>query len=480
MMEWNQLLSDKRYGQYPDKNYPGKTIRKNKDLRSEFEKDYHRIIGSASFRRLQDKTQVFALDKSDFIRTRLTHTLEVSSFAKSLGQTIAEYILQNRLDPAFTRETKEDMYNILQCAGLIHDIGNPPFGHFGEDAIRAWFVRNLPLLTYHEKKLTDCLSTQMMEDFYHFEGNAQALRLVSKLHFLVNENGMNLTYAILNTIIKYPIPSTDLQKVREDIKYKKIGYFYAEEELYHSIAVSTGTLGVRHPLTYILEAADDIAYRTADIEDAYKKGCITYEILIKELKKYQSQTDLEGFSFDPVEMLEHQYEKAVARDIKDPKLYAVQNWAVRIQACLLDCATYGFTRNYDAIMSGKYPRDIFYGTHGEWLIQALGEIAFQYAFISKPILKLEIAAGAIIEYFLDKFIPAILYYDTDKNAGMMEKKFISLISENYMQIYHHYAKGKDDTQKLYLRILLVTDYISGMTDSFAKNLYQELKGIMNV
>ena len=172
-----------------------------------FEKDYHRIIGSASFRRLQDKTQVFPLDKSDYIRTRLTHSLEVSSFARSLGQNVGEKIIREKKDYSFTTQMKEDICAILQCAGLLHDIGNPPFGHFGETVIQDWFKEHLPLISYNGKPLTEILLPQMQNDFYNFEGNTQALRVVSKLHFLVDENGMNLTKALLGTIIKYPLSS---------------------------------------------------------------------------------------------------------------------------------------------------------------------------------------------------------------------------------------------------------------------------------
>ena len=177
-MEWEKLLSAKRDRQSVHRAGSVKST----DLRSEFEKDYHRIIGSASFRRLQDKTQVFPLDKSDFIRTRLTHSLEVSSFAKSLGQNIGENILTYGLDPGFSPRMKEDICSILQCAGLIHDIGNPPFGHFGELAIREWFAENLGKLEFCGQKAEELLEPQMREDLYHFEGNAQALRLVTKLH----------------------------------------------------------------------------------------------------------------------------------------------------------------------------------------------------------------------------------------------------------------------------------------------------------
>lgn len=216
-MEWTRLLSTKR--QRPGRHQDVRSA--DTDLRSEFEKDYHRIIGSASFRRLQDKTQVFPLDKSDFIRTRLTHSMEVSSLAKSLGQNIGESILAHKKDASFTSGMKEDICNILQCAGLIHDIGNPPFGHYGEFAIREWFERNLPVLKYHGTPIEELLEEQMRKDFYHFEGNAQALRLVSKLHFLVDENGMNLTYALLNTIIKYPVSSTQIRPESGDIREKR-------------------------------------------------------------------------------------------------------------------------------------------------------------------------------------------------------------------------------------------------------------------
>ncbi len=472
-MEWNRLLSPKRIGTYK-KSSSGKTG----DLRSEFEKDYHRIIGSSSFRRLQDKTQVFALDKSDFIRTRLTHSLEVSSFAKSLGQNIAQYLIENKMDPSFTLQTKSDICDILQCAGLIHDLGNPPFGHFGEEAIRDWFIRNMKEIRFKDTPITNLLSEQMQNDFYHFEGNAQALRQVAKLHFLVNEHGMNLTYALLNTIVKYPVSSCRMCPSSGDIKEKKMGFFYAEQSLYETIAEEMGTYGKRHPLTFILEAADDIAYKTADIEDAFKKGFISYEKLKEELEKAQSKSKTELSRLDPVGMLVHQHDNALARGVENTQLYAVQNFLVRLQSSLLFCATFGFTKNYEQIMEGTYGNDIFYNTYGQWVMDALGDIAYRYAFISKPILQMEAAAGTILNFLLDRFVPAVLYYDTDVPLQMMDKKLVALISENYRQTYHNYAKKcSSQEEKLYLRLLLVTDFVSGMTDSYAKDLYQKLNGI---
>ncbi len=469
-MRWEQLLSTKR---------PREAVVKPKqkeDLRSEFEKDYHRIIGSASFRRLQDKTQVFPLDKSDFIRTRLTHSLEVSSYGKSLGQNIGEYILTYIKDPDFTWKDKEEICNILECAGLIHDIGNPPFGHFGESVIRDWFKRNLPIMKFKGETVENLLTEQMREDFYHFEGNAQALRLVTKLHYLVDEHGMNLTYALLHTIVKYPVSSVGIDKTTGNIKDKKMGYYYADKDIFESIVKETGTDGKRHPLTFILEAADDIAYKTADIEDAYVKGFISYYQLKEELRQLQEREPEN--TFRPLDKLEHKYESGVNRGVSNPEEYAVKNWIVQVQGFLINCATYGFTSNYNAIMEGTYGKDIFCGTYGEGLMHLLGDMAYRRVFTTPSIYKMEVAESVIMDFLMDKFVKAVLYYDTDVKLNDIDKRVVSFISENYKSAYHKQAEGKDENEKLYLRLLLVTDYICGMTDSYAKRLYQELNAVI--
>ena len=469
-MKWQQLLSTKRNREFSSGNVH------SADLRSEFEKDYHRIIGSASFRRLQDKTQVFPLDKSDFIRTRLTHSLEVSSFGKSLGQNIGEYILAYKKDEDFVPQYKEDICNILQCAGLLHDIGNPPFGHFGESAIRDWFKKNLGAIDFKGKSVESILTPQMREDFYHFEGNAQAFRLITKLHYLVDENGMNLTYALLNTIVKYPVPSTKIDKTTGNIKDKKMGYYYADQDLYAAVASATGTEGKRHPLTYILEAADDIAYKTADIEDGFVKGYISYHKLKEELRLLQEKNPEDTFA--PMDKLERKYQSGVKRGVKNPEEYAVKNWIVQVQGFLIGCATYGFTSNYEAIMEGTYPHDIFHGTYAEGLMNLLGELAYQEVFTTPDIYKMEVAESVILDFLMTRLVNAVIYYDTDVKLSEIDKRMLSFISENYKSAYHYQADGKSEEEKLYLRLLLVTDYICGMTDSYAKRFYQELNGIV--
>ena len=468
-MEWRTLLSPKRERE-------GSGRAKSADLRSEFEKDYHRIIGSASFRRLQDKTQVFPLDKSDFIRTRLTHSLEVSSLGKSLGQNIGENILKFRRNSGFVPRMKEDISHILECAGLIHDIGNPPFGHFGEVAIREWFARNLSKLSFRGQAVEDMLSEQMKQDFYHFEGNAQALRLVTKLHYLVDEHGMNLTYALLNTIIKYPVPSTGIRGDSGNIKDKKMGYYLADEAVFRRVTEATGAGNNRHPLTYILEAADDLAYKTADIEDAFVKGFISYYTLERELAPLERACPESPFK--PLEKLRQLYERGLKKGVGNPESYAVKNWIISVQGFLISCATYGFTSNYDSIMAGTFGQDLFYGTYGERLMELLGDMAYRRVFSSMEIYKMEVAESAILDNLMDKLVRAVLYYDTDVRQDTIDRRVVSFISDNYKNAYRLQAEGKNEAEKMYLRLLLVTDYVCGMTDSYAKRLYQEMNGII--
>lgn len=479
-MNWNELLCSERIRSYHKS-------KASSDLRTEFEMDYHRIIGSASFRRLQDKTQVFPLDKSDFIRTRLTHSLEVSSFCKSLGQNISKKILTEIKYSDFKESFQSDVCDILQCAGLIHDIGNPPFGHFGETVIRSWFKDNLSLLTIkkgivdgtnssEEISLDKVLTPQMAADFCNFEGNTQALRVVSKLHFLVDEHGMNLTKALLGTIIKYPVSSLEIDKHSENINRHKMGYYAADKEIYDDLEDSMGLNGNRHPLTFVLEAADDIAYLTADIEDSYKKGLISYQVLLAELKEYAKDGTEEDELNKLIGTLEYRRAKAVDLGYSDPDSYAVQNWIISVQGKLIVNATDSFEKNYDGIMNGSFRKELLETSDGDVVRKALGGIANKYAFQSEQILNIEVAADRILSTLLDIFVKAIIYYDTEQGPDEIGRRIVSFISDNYIEIYKFYSEGKSEREKLYLRLLLVTDYVCGMTDSYAKRIYQELSG----
>lgn len=506
-MEWKHLLSAARSRQTQSERL------KLFDGRNAFEKDYHRIILSASFRRLQDKTQVFPLDQSDFVRTRLTHSLEVSSLAKSLGERTAAKLRQFGLPNAPSEAEQKQLADLLLCAGLLHDIGNPPFGHYGETTIRDWYKNHLDVLHFKNKPLSAWLTPQMKADLENFEGNAQALRLVSKLHYLVDEYGMNLSFGLLNTLMKYPVSSLLITKDSKDIRYHKMGYFLAEEDLFKRITKETGTARplsqagplseiteieedaqmtflpdagrvkvARHPLTYLLEAADDISYRTADIEDASRKGKITYQQLLSALEENNRQKQVKNKEVvkryqSVCQMLETKLQQAVTKKIQNPQLYAIQNWVVHVQNELIRSVTETYTEHYEEIMQGEYIYDLFHENLAGLLLDVLGDIAYDYVFSSMSIVRLEVAADAIIGGLLDKFVPACLHYDTELEQQPVKQRLMALISDNYRANYWRESAGKTEGERLYLRLLLVNDYICGMTDSFAKDLYHKFNGI---
>ena len=467
-MEWERLLSRERFA---DRKDDGLGI---------FRNDYDTILCSTLFRRLQDKAQVFPLEEDDYVRTRLTHSLEVSAMGKRLGELVFERLRDEGRDQWFSCRWEKEFSDVLLCAGLGHDIGNPPFGHFGEYAVREWFQARLGQMELGGKPVLELLTPWQVQDLYHFEGNAQALRLVTKLHFLVDDNGMNLTYALLGTIIKYPVSSLQADACSGDIKDKKMGYYYADKEIFEDIQKETGTDGRRHPLTFILEAADDIAYKTADIEDAFVKGFISYNRLLEELRELQMLYRQEGMgAFYPADKLEEIYLIGKDRHVDNPEEFAIKNWIIRVQGFLLNCATYGFTSNYSAIMSGTYKHDLFYHTFAEKLMNLLGDFAFREVFTSNAIYRMEVSESAMIDYLMEKFMSAAVKYDdSTQKLGTIESRMIWFISDNYKSAYHRQARGRSETEKLYLRILLVTDYICGMTDSYAKRLYQELNAMI--
>lgn len=523
-LNWVQLLSPVRArGRHSN----AVTSNTNIDPRKEFEKDFQRVILSASFRRLQDKTQVFPLDKSDFVRTRLTHSLETASFAKSICKLCAIQLKEDwtkeNLPETLALPTDEqwsDCENILLTAGLLHDIGNPPFGHYGETTIRAWFKNNLPRLFFQGKHLDEWLSPQMQADLINFEGNAQALRLLTKLHFIVDENGMNLTYPLLHCLIKYPVNSLGIAKQGldvgrscnavnnpelSDVARHKLGYFFAERDTFCALAKCLGTatesnfepetnlteaqisynypqptgeIACRHPLSFLLEACDDIAYRTADIEDAFRKGKLSYFSLQNELElAIKKCPELKKDAADLTQF--HKFAKE--KHYVEAELYAVQNWLIQAQSRLLQDVAGSFSENYLAIMQGKFRYPLAHARYSASLLDFLGDIAYRYVFTSKDIVSLEVACDTVLRGLLDLFIPACLNFEQNTaNMQPVHERLMRLVSKNYLQSYHYQAKDKDASEKLYLRLLLITDYICGMTDNYARDLYQQLKGISAV
>ncbi|MGN1341377.1 MAG: dGTP triphosphohydrolase [Oscillospiraceae bacterium] len=471
-MTWDRLLSTKRSREIV-------TFRAA-DVRTEFAKDYHRILSSPSFRRLQDKTQVFPLDRGDFVRTRLTHSLEVSSFAGSIGDTAFLKLMETR--PEITSQIRQSCLEILRCAGLVHDIGNPPFGHFGEDTIRQWFGENLSGLKLRGRPVSELLTDQMKGDFLHFEGNAQALRVLSKLHVLIDiGNGMNLTYALLNTIIKYPVSSLDINKKSGNIKDKKMGFYSAEQPLFEDITRSTGAAGCRYPLTFLLESADDIAYKTADIEDAAIKKLISYNELLSEIssEKYldRCKTEQEHAALtDAANNLRHCLESAQNRGLPSAEKKAIQRWTVNLQSTLIYAASDAFVDNYDQIMNGEFKRELLAASTARVLADALSDIAYRYAFRSSGILKTELSAHAMMNTLLDSIVGTALRFGTEQQR-ITDGNLMALLPEEYLMVCQKSCEGREDGEQAYYRLLFATDCVCSMTDGYARELFRTISGI---
>lgn len=494
-MEWSKLLSNKRKNEL---EYEEMSKVESELTLDSFSFDFGRIVQSASFRRLQDKTQVYPLEKIDFVRTRLTHSIEVSSIAEEIGQLVIHNLKQHRL-----REKDINLSAIpviLKSAGLIHDLGNPPFGHFGETVIREWFKNNLSKYSFLGTPVYELdghgnnigiLSDMYVQDFFNFDGNAHTFRILNRLHFDRGESGMNLTYPVLSAIGKYTVASDNIGE-NGRITDKKIGYFRSEEDDIQLIANTLGTLRYdysicRHPLAYIVEAADDIAYRLADLEDTFKKGLVSLSELktfIRERFEYYKNNNT-NMNFTKTEYFVHALEEQSNDDISD---YDILNrWIFKVQIHLINAAKFGFTKNYDEIMQGKYNYDLLHNTYHEYTMKIFKDISAKFAFPNKEVNILELSSETIIGYFLDKLVPVLIKYDSDEELSPLEAKYFSLISDNYIKNYQIVKKNLEEKyvdqeeelikQKLYHRLLISIDFVAGMTDSYAKRLYRELNGI---
>lgn len=470
-MEWHKLLIKERVSNNCDLITPFYKLTNFNSY--DFMEDYNNIISSAFFRRLQDKTQVFPLDKSDFVRTRLTHSLEVSSIASKLGAMVMDsYYLCDEMNSL----CKDDVIMVLSCAGLLHDIGNPPFGHFGEYVIGNWFKENLNSIYFNNIKITEFLNKHMLEDLYNFEGNSQALRILSKTKY---KSQINISKTIVNVLIKYPVSSIEFNLNDKDIKKHKPGYYYAEKDTFFNIIKSTGTIhngiAVRHPLTFLLEAADDIAYITADLEDAYKKSLFK----IKELK---------DFLLNTINKKNDNYSYELFLELDGVQTSSdFRKWVLLTQMYLINSACFSFIHNYNDIIKGNYIHDLFYKTYHQKTVTSLKSAMKYFVYTNKDIVLLELSCENILYFLLDKFTKAIIYFDENDYENITsssDMKYIQILSssfkEDYINIKNELVK-KDvqniEQELLYHRLLIVVDFISSMTDSYAKDLYHKLSGL---
>ena len=440
-MNWQQLISNKRLGQevrHPERH----------DDRSEFKRDYDRLIFSAPFRRMQNKTQVFPLPGSIFVHNRLTHSLEVASVGMSLGNDVARVLKQRH--PELAGTLFEEIGTIVSTACLAHDMGNPPFGHSGEKAIQAYFREG------GGQALQERISNGFWNDLTHFEGNANTFRLLTHRFHGRREGGFVMTYSTLASIVKYPHSSLCAGKKG------KFGFFCFEEEYFRRIADELGMIRLsadgeplryaRHPLVYLVEAADDICYEIMDIEDAHKLRILSFDETMKLLL---------GF-FDEA------HQQKIMQRITDEGITDNNEKVVYMRACAIgllesECAR-TFVENEQAILDGEFVGSLI--DHVSPLVRDAYKhctnVSFERIYNSKPVLDVELSGYKIMETLMD----------TLTEAAVSPEKFHS--EQLRKRFSNQYDINSNDFET---RIMAVIDFISGMTDIFALDIYQKIQGI---
>ncbi|RLD25264.1 MAG: deoxyguanosinetriphosphate triphosphohydrolase [Bacteroidetes bacterium] len=436
-MEWHKLLSSQRQGKAGFSQLQ----------RSEFEIDFDRIIFSLPFRRLQDKTQVFPLPEDDFVHNRLTHSLEVSSVGRSLGKLAGEQILAKH--PELAKQfTASDFGAIVSAASLVHDVGNPPFGHSGENAISDFF--KTATITDAIKPL---LSVDEWADLVNFEGNAQGFRLINQsLH------GLKLTYATLGAFSKYPRQALIKNKQKERVSQKKFGFYQSEKEAFKDLAnhldlisYETEAVWSRHPLAFLVEAADDICYHIIDLEDGCTLGLVTLEETIDLLKP------IIGSRFDEAKL------NAILS--QQDKLGTLRAMAINE---LIDQTVKVFVENEEQLLDASFDTPLTSLIDSADAMKKIQSLSVDRIYRSKIVLEKEIAGLEVIEGLLDVLITAA-YRHTEGLATNKDKTIIRFLPQ---EVIIYLQKGK-----LYNNLRVVLDFVSGMTDSHALTMYRKLKGM---
>lgn len=447
-MEWQRLISSKRLGK---KN----TTRELAEYRTEFQRDYDRLIFSSPFRRLQNKTQVFPLPGSIFVHNRLTHSLEVSSVGRSMGNDAAR-LLQERHPELGEDQTITMLGAIVSAACLAHDLGNPPFGHSGERAIASFFseakgqrMRNLILNECGEE-----LGAWLWSDIVHFDGNANAFRLLTHQYEGRRTGGYAMTYSVLASIVKYPYTSLLAGK------HFKFGFFQSETPFFQQIAEELGLLSLennndkisfsRHPLVYFVEAADDICYEIMDIEDAHKLHIITTE--------QTSELLLSFFEGDTRKKIEQAYPS-----VTDPNERIIYLRSCVINLIEQECVK-AFIKYEDDILSGTFEGSLISHTKPECAsaFKACADFAKKNIYKAREVLDVELGGYRIIYILLDLLTDAVLEPEKAYSKILLDRV------PNQYQIHHKTLHG---------RLMGVLDYISGMTDVYALDLYRKITGL---
>jgi dGTPase len=455
-MNWQQLLSPVRVrelaGGPPSHRSPN-------EFRSEFERDYGRLVFSTPVRRLHDKTQVFPLEPHDSVRTRLSHSIEVSSVARHLAHELGLW-LSTTYPNDFTSENVRHLESIAATCALAHDIGNPPFGHSGELSIQEWFSN----LT---KRPADKLSLAHAErsDFQLFEGNAQTIRLLTRLQVLSDQFGLNVTSATLASSIKYCAPSDRILRDRHD--RKKPGFFQSEAELVGLVRQHVGIAEARHPIAFIVEAADDSVYAFVDIEDAVRKGVINVGDFVQHLGKG-----------DPV--IDKVLNRASSVVNTPRRLHDQVAWAEAFRtAAIAEAATSSarvFKERYDQVISGNYHEELVLDplSSAAPLVEKSKQFARSDVYTWPPVLTLELLGRRVISELMDILWASVKDWPFRGEERGFSARTYQLISHNYRSVFELSMERDTHLSNDYKRLQLVTDYVSGMTDHYACTLLSRL------
>jgi len=467
-MEWSTLLSPKRV-----RELSGNPRRSASDHRSQFERDYDRAIFCTPVRRLHDKTQVFPLEPNDSVRTRLTHSLEVSTVSRDVARAVGQWLIgEKRIE----QEEGTAIETIAATCGLIHDLGNPPFGHAGEMAIREWFQdrhgRDEDFFGWACEEPAGGAKSRYAQDFLRFEGNAQTIRLVSKLQVLADLHGLNFTCGTVSAACKYIARSDILDENCHE--RSKVGYFVSEEELINAVREETGTGNARNPITFIVEACDDAVYSVVDLEDGIKKQVITWRQLEEQLREcYLGDSALlDSCLVRAKTMLEK------GKDI-DPTIQTndeAMSVAFRVFAIseLVTAMIATFKERYDAIMAGEYHGELIGDGRAGPLYSACKKVGISRVYCADENLRKEIMGRRVMHDLMDVFWEA-----AQAEAGRLKKsnkfarKAYELMSKNYRSVFKA-ARQEGRLPEKYCCMQLLTDYICGMTDTYACMLHRQL------
>ena len=440
-MEWKQLISNKRFGQEHKHS-------ERHDDRSEFKRDYDRLIFSSAFRRLQNKTQVFPLPGSIFVHNRLTHSLEVASVGMSIGNDISRRVIQKQPDLKDT--LVEEIGTIVSAACLAHDLGNPPFGHSGEKAIQTFFSEGPGL------KIKPMVSSEFWDDITHFEGNANAFRILTHRFKGRRQGGFVMTYSMLASIVKYPFASSLAGN------HGKFGFFASEAESYRKIADELGISCksapgeplkyARHPLVYMVEAADDICYEIMDIEDSHKLKILSY-----------AETEHLLLSFFDEDIQQKIRQRIIDEELTDENEKVVYMRASVIGKLENECVA-AFLAHEEEILAGTFEGSLIdhISERQKKAYKECEKISYSKIYQSKPVLDIELSGYQIMATLMEVFIEAAV-----NPSRFYSKQLLRRVSSQY----------DIENENLEERIMAVLDYISGMTDIYALDIYQKINGI---